>query len=212
MRKRFSLPVTIDAGDTDPFVQQQPASVAIAIPDKTMSVEGIPYPKPLPDLELENEAISAYEGALRSVSSTQTPALISLRLRRAIRDAGLHCYDSNEVVEFLDKKLGGRWEWMPLRYEDKWNVNSRSLGGDLFTETKARNVRISFQIYEGAVPYPVLLTVKTIAKEVQEARFFISGIPRPQGDPFLAVSNGFGDHFIIERWDEPNFRERTPAK
>lgn len=82
--------------------------------------------------------------------------------------------------------------------------------------------RISSVQYKKPVPYPVLLTIDAIVKEAKTygvtPTFFVSDFaeknvsPRPQLrlDPFLAVGTTDSDaFFVIERWDEPGFREEV---
>jgi hypothetical protein len=47
-----------------------------------------------------------------------------------------------------------------------------------------------------------------IADAAPGACFFVSGEKLPKGDPFLMVAARGTNCYIVERWDEPNFRER----
>ena len=56
------------------------------------------------------------------------------------------------------------------------------------------------------IPIPVMLTIDRIESLYPSARFYISDI-RDVKDPFLAVTvDGADTLFVIERWDDPNFR------
>jgi|SRR5262252_6146719 len=65
----------------------------------------------------------------------------------------------------------------------------------------------SGSVYGHSVPYPVLLTVKSIVDRLPDVQFFVTDYAVATPDPFLAVSRpSIDDMFIIERWDEPGFR------
>lgn len=77
---------------------------------------------------------------------------------------------------------------------------------------KNGDVASELRAYDKPVPMPVLLTVKAIRTKHPDARFYVSDElheqeAAPIRDPFLMVVLG-GVHMIVERWDEPNYRER----
>ena len=73
-----------------------------------------------------------------------------------------------------------------------------------------RDVKFSDQPYRAAVPLPVLLTVEKIQKAVPEVFFYVSAPKVMAGDPdpFLMVTGRGVGVCVVERWDEPGFREK----
>jgi hypothetical protein len=59
--------------------------------------------------------------------------------------------------------------------------------------------------YTHPIPDPVLETIEGVAGEFDKAQFFISEV-KEYPDPFLMVKL-CDKEFIIERWDEPGYRE-----
>lgn len=81
---------------------------------------------------------------------------------------------------------------------------------------------ISHNLYNKPIPYPVMVTMEKIVDAAKEYKFnpmfFVSDfeerrVPLQRStrfDPFLAVGTSDSDAlFVIERWDEPGFREEV---
>lgn len=129
--------------------------------------------------------------------------LLEPRLRQLLRDENIRVYDYDQVCKFLDVKLGTDWRWMPLRQID----SDEFPGGEWGHEIAGHRRKFGNNRYNRPVPLPVLLTVKKIAEAIPQARFYVSGIDR-DADPFLCVTTRLLHVHIIERWDEPDYRER----
>ena len=136
-------------------------------------------------------------------------ALLSAQLRDFFAEEGISLYDYNKVSSFLAEKTKIErtktnkrylvWCWKPLRMSDLNQLTNNVPWGE--------NGGISSELYHGAVPYPVLLTMEKIAQRFgDQVRFYVSDYASVNPDPFLAVSGIGIDFFIVERWDEPNFR------
>jgi hypothetical protein len=88
------------------------------------------------------------------------------------------------------------WIWASLRAKDR-SFNLATLSQP--------------STYEKPIPFPVLLTIEKIADRFgDKVNLFVSDIVNvPKPDPFLAVSvAGDKEKYVIERWDEPGFRDR----
>ena len=131
-------------------------------------------------------------------------ALLEAQLRDFFAEEGICLYDYSKVSLFLAEKAKHEgpaliWCWKPLRKGD-----CGELASNVTWET---NGYISKSQYHGAVPYPVLLTVEKIAQRFgEQVHFFVSDYKAKDPDPFLAVTGVGIEWFVVERWDEPNFR------
>ena len=143
----------------------------------------------------------------------QPAALIEQKLRNFLAENGLCVYPYEKVESYLDSIFGPctanyahftTWGWRPLRKCDMgWNH-------ELF-HAQRNGSTLESECYPGAVPFPVLLTVRKIAEAFPEVRFFVSDKPNridfPREDPFLGVGiPGIKLPLVVERWDEPSFR------
>ncbi len=101
-----------------------------------------------------------------------------LKFELFLAENGIGVYDDHKVTEYMRRICppGMTWDWLEV---------------DRYTEL---------------IPKPVILTMIKIHKEFISAQFMISRIVQdPKADPFLRVSY-LGNHYIIERWDEPGYR------
>lgn len=143
-----------------------------------------------------------------------------------LAEMGLRIYDGEQVASYLtgvfgkeiwSAPLGARgrqrlatWAWRPL-VEKRIFIGGRD---QLVTNGQLASDLIS---YSKPIPLPVLLTVKTLLDSFPSAVFYISDSvtaaeATPKNlDPFLLVRHE-DQSYIIERWDEPNYRERTITK
>jgi hypothetical protein len=129
--------------------------------------------------------------------------ILELKLSAVLVDENIRVYDYGKVCRFLDRKLGKEWKWLPLREIDRQEFP----GGTWSHEVEGAKRYFGETRYNRPVPLPVLLTVQKIVEKVPEARFFVSGIER-DADPFLCVTTKLLHVTVIERWDEPDYRER----
>lgn len=83
------------------------------------------------------------------------------------------------------------WQWVSVRSGAK----SNGFGATSYTKP---------------IPYPVLCTMeKLVDRFGDQVEFHVTDIVQvPKPDPFLAVSIPGGQKFVIERWDEPKFRDK----
>jgi hypothetical protein len=131
-------------------------------------------------------------------------AVIQERLRHCLRDENIHQYNNRQVVEFLNEKLGkDKWHWRGMRQCD---VDELSDGWGM--TINGQRISFSDNVYDDKIPLPVLLTIEKIQKVVPEVNFYISTAGLPDEDPFLLVTKRNIGTYIVERWDEPDFRER----
>lgn len=134
------------------------------------------------------------------------------RIKTLVGELGLHVYDRAQVDAYLHHAYnvppGGMtprvvWGWRPLREADR----------DPRAATHGYNGKLqpAAAPYTKPIPYPVLRTVKAIRDACPSARFFVSDDMHGEKipDPFLLVIIA-GQEYVIERWDEPAFRERAP--
>lgn len=161
--------------------------------------------------ELPDEEYQRYVETCKELGLERSPAFVLEKIRQVLITSSIRQYDPRQVAAYLAKKLDN-WAWTPLRPEDCravvkvvedrgnrwwwWCVGDENLA--VFSTTQ----------YALPVPLPVLETARRIAVEVPEALFFVSG--RRLADPFLLVTSAgaASEGFIVERWDEPGYRER----
>jgi hypothetical protein len=179
------------------------SSIAVAEelkPEPVLSLDIPSSHEVKPDLSAEE--FTEYQRVASAIGLDTQEAIFNERMQHCCAINGFRRYDGVQVENFLHSKLGkGKWEWMGLRICDV-----EHLGGWVSTTT-VPHVPFSRKQYGRKVPLPVLLTVQRVLEEVPDAHFYISGIPGVDDDPFLKVTRQNGNSFIIERWDEPDFRE-----
>jgi hypothetical protein len=148
--------------------------------------------------ELDGETRDEYLRVAAAIGLTESPAVQAERMRVVLQSENIRCYDDAQVHRFLDHKLGkGKWVWSPLRASDLEHRRGWQDGA---------GVRFGSSIYSDKVPLPVLLTIEKIHASCPDAHFYVSSNQTDE-DPFLYVTAGVRG-YIVERWDEPNFRER----
>lgn len=165
-----------------------------------------PFPAsgPMRDPKMAPDEMDEYVRVAAEIGVDCCTDLVREKLIRCLREENIHRYQNDQVVNYLDDQLGADWEWRGLR-----TVDVEHLSGWWMNKTeKQRRIDFSKQPYRGAVPLPVLLTVQKIQKAVPEVFFYVSAPKDNDGDPFLAVTNRWLDVYVVERWNEPNFRER----
>jgi hypothetical protein len=177
--------------------------VTLEEPKMSPIEENVPVPSSYeakPDLGAEEFA--EYQRVAKAIGLDTQEALFNERMRHCCAVNGFRIYTASQVDKFLNRKLGvGKWEWMGLRL-----VDVEHLGG-WHTTSSEPHIKFSKKQYGRKIPLPVLLTVQRVLEEVPGAHFYISGIPDVDDDPFLSITCRTGDQFIIERWDEPDFRD-----
>jgi len=178
---------------------------------ETVIVEEPPKPEPekVPDPQtyeakpdLSSLELEEYLKVCEEIGLTNNADVISQKLLCCFKEENIHVYNGSQVVNYLDKELGDTWQWRGLRDSDV-----EHLAGWSQDYKNARDVSFSDRKYNGAIPLPVLLTVKKIMKAVPEAHFYVSATEE-DGDPFLSVAHRNSPTYIVERWNEPGFRER----
>lgn len=190
-----SMPETVDLG----FLRD----VTFELRWPTAS-EQSPDPAPAPTAAALAEGPEAPGEAYRKLAAklgVKSAALREAELESVLREEMIPVYEYAKVEAFLNdqcRRAGAvntwirfQWSWKPLRKQDRMKHGER----------------VSNSVYQQAVPYPVLLRVEQIAERLPEAKFFVSEIEKVQ-DPFLAVTvEGSQRFWVIERWNEPNFRQ-----
>lgn len=173
--------------------------VAVVEPPKVAVPPNIWKPKP----ELSLDEVSEYAKVASAIGLVTGP-ILEERLEHCLQVNSIDCYSSRGVWDFLDIKLGeGKWVWAGLRQKD-----CDELPSSWHTSVHRRKVSFSDTPYNRIIPLPVLLTVQKIATEVPEVNFYVSQSADENADPFLLVTTRTIGLFIVERWDEPDFRER----
>jgi hypothetical protein len=162
---------------------------------------GVPTSSAVEKLELEKTELEEYASLCEELGIVDCSDLLTEKLKAVLLEENIHVYNSRQVYEFLDQEIGDDWEWRGLRPQDV-----KELGG--WKSVSYRKIAFSKQPYRGAVPLPVLLTVKKVSSACPDVYFYVSSPKGDDGDPFLMVTAKNIGSYIIERWDEPNFRER----
>jgi hypothetical protein len=155
------------------------------------------------------EAIDPDYAALVAELGLNSAAVDLETFKALVPRAGLHVYHRGEVQEYLHCQykvpVGDLtplvvWGWRPLRAVDRVAGSFIGFNG---------KVQRSAPVYAKPIPYPVLLTVKTVHDACPSAGFFVSDELQGERipDPFLLVEIA-DEAFVIERWDEPAFRAK----
>ena len=177
------------------------APVAIIEQDIEAQDISIPVAKPV-SCDLEKSELEEYQQVAARIGLTGG-AFLAERVRAFLLEENIHIYSPKEVWEFLNRKLGeGTWDLKGVR---KVDVDYRA--NWIWHPVAGVNISYSDQLYAEAIPLPVLLTIDKIHSEFPDEAYFYVTSPRNTGDPFLLVSAG-SRSFVVERWDEPDFRER----
>lgn len=122
------------------------------------------------------------------------------RAARTLKENGVHVYPIERVEAYMDKK--GYWKWFPLRSIDPAVDRFR------LTNHEYPNIYggVSMDVYDKAIPYPVLLIVDNLLTLLPDAHFYVAALDK-NPDPFLGLwVPGDGQIHVVERWDEPSFR------
>ena len=148
-------------------------------------------------------------------------------LETVLLDEHVRIYRFKDVISYMDKKTpkGKIWGWTAVRVVDR-----NRCGRSVTFGYNDVNGRFFPGPYDKPIPFPVLLTMEKIENamaqlpEASRPAFFITDYAVPSPDPFLMVATpgvsqiqqpSASGHlwqaleescFIIERWDEPNFR------
>lgn len=161
---------------------------------------------------IAGEELNEYEQLAKEIGFAP-PHLDVERFKAHLAELGLRVYDRAKVKAYLDQEWGKAtstfsgtrvpWCWRPMREADRRN--------NAFSLMDTDQVMPGLAAYDKAVPMPVLMTVKNILEKFPDAKFYICDLVReheqPQNkDPFLMVEVG-SESFIVERWDEPKYRE-----
>jgi len=197
MKWPWTETVDIEQEDINPVATE----TAVAIAESGMSV---PVVTASMKSSLSEEERTEYARVCAEIGYT-CGDLIREKLKAFLHDEGIHIYNHKQVVAYLDEQLGNDWEWRGLRQAD---VDELGASGNWHTTGEPRHVNFAVRPYRGAIPLPVLLTIQKIQKAVPEVFFYISSPKNNDGAPFLMVTTRSMGQYVIERWDEPSFRER----
>ena len=154
---------------------------------------------------------------------------VTTTLDEVLRAEGIDIYAMADVSAYMEKVTpkGRIYVWKACRQLDK----QRSERHITLDGSSSHHGQFSDGVYSRPIPYPVLLTIDRIEEVTKKYRiqpaFFVSDYAVPAPDPFLMVTipaEGMSQEkepngklwtanpepacFVIERWDEPSFREK----
>lgn len=112
------------------------------------------------------------------------------------------------LLAFLDKEHIEVYDYQAVRDHLAAIARSKSTMWDIHRWSWVR-----LSAYHEPIPFPVLLTAAKIHDALgTDVELFVSQI-KSYPDPFLAVrARGDKEYFVVERWDEPTFRDTTKVK
>lgn len=177
---------------------RQDAAAATEQEMTATAVLEVPPPQPV-EVEIAANELAEYKKVAAEVGFRPS-ALVQAELEELLRENNIHVYDYDKVSAFLTQHFAGQeWGWRPLRDSDDGKLVSHGEG----------NGEIVRRTYRQAVPLPVLLTVKKIASAIPEVQFYVSDLVGSVNDqdPFLMVCAAGVNRYVVERWNEPGFRE-----
>lgn len=175
------------------------------------------------EVQTEDPEFLAEYKALVAELGVNDSAVRNAEFRQFLSDECISVYDYGRVSEFLDKKLKAerkasdeetlQWVWKPIikprrpTEDEAERLLSASWFSRIFVAGSMGD-GLSSLIYERPIPHAVLLTVKKIRDKFgDKVQFYASDYELPRPDPFLMVTGPGLDRYVIERWDEPTFRE-----
>lgn len=193
--------------------------------------EPVPVPEATltPEAELADALRTQYAAIALELGVNQ-PGLLKDAARAYFRDRGTRLYDGAKVKAYLDDQYGKEgkrldhqwspprrrgiptWGWRPLRASDVAPMTGSQRQFGYSTSEQNDSIWYYIEPYKKPVPLPVLLTAREIATQFTSARMYVSDEilahehRDPVLDPFLLVVIE-GERFIVERWDEPAYRE-----
>ena len=150
-------------------------------------------------------------------------------LRKLLEEQSIAIYSLAAVSKYLISKrpVGHQFLWVPAvgRQETPRTLRSKY---PQYRSGMRRHGYIADSTqgqYNKPIPYPVLLTIEKVVNAAKkmgfQPTFYVSDyavserLPERSNrfDPFLAVGTSDSDAlFVIERWDEPGFREEVYSK
>lgn len=187
------------------------------------------------DADTDTLAQHARLSAKLGVHSDSIGKLSTIEFENFLRESGLRVYDEKQVCAYLtsmygvEKKqsreewgrrsgvimMGGAadiqlptWGWRPARSRDASQTDAG--WGHVALSGPNGHIQGYVRQYDKPIPIPVLLTMERVADKFPDVRMYVSDELDPREfvrDPFLMVVH-LGKRYIIERWDEPNYRER----
>lgn len=203
------------------------AEVAVAVAEAPAPTPVRREPVPVPEASIEpvtlmTDDLRRQYSALAAELGISQPGLLEDEALAFFRERGTRLYDQSKVNAFLTDQFGAEipategqrqhygihtiatWGWRALRRVDVEG------GGGGWHNPSSNGAHIG-GLYNKPLPLPVLLTVKEVAARFPSAMFFVSDEVhssdlRRVDDPFLLVLIE-RTRFIIERWDEPGYRE-----
>lgn len=200
------------------------------VPQPTVTATAVAEPEssPITPLVIERDVLTQH-AALAAKLGLHSPAMQEIKrseFETFLRDSGLRLYDEKQVAVYLTSKYGVEkkasddslsptWGWRPAREVDSENRQFGFTGRWVFSSGRSSipngQIHTDVMWYQKLIPIPVLLTIERVVdKFPEDVGLFISDEFDPRElvkDPFLMVVY-LGKHYIIERWDEPNYRER----
>lgn len=148
-------------------------------------------------------------------------------LEDILREEMIQVYPMKAVHRYMDRitPIGKIWAWKACR-----NLDAARCRGHLTIHNHNNNGSFREGLYDKPIPFPALLTMDRIEEAAKIAgiapAFFVSDYVARVPDPFLMVTipaaggsqvtethgrlwvaNPEPACFVVERWDEPSFRE-----
>lgn len=112
-------------------------------------------------------------------------------------------YPKEKVEAFLRSRApaGMLVAWLPLRHVDPALAPPLTAPGSMLFDPPFRAFH-----YNKPVPLSTLKLVDQILTAFPKAQFYVSDYAVPRPDPFLFVKLPGGASFVIDHWDEPDFK------
>ena len=167
-----------------------------------------PEPLVLEDVQ-EHEAFVEQHVALAQKLGVKTWHKPNQSLAKILIELGIKVYDTAKVERYMDSK--GYWGWFPLRQQDKVSPPEER-GIERVTPHRHATLYggMKREQYDKVVPLAVLLRVEQFLEKLPSARFLVAALDT-HPDPFLGVLDRDDPNnnraYIIERWDEPGYRD-----
>jgi hypothetical protein len=131
-----------------------------------------------------------------------------MELKLFLKEEGIQVYNTQAVFDYLTAEAskepkGTVWSLYAVRPQDQdcpddiWaQVNKWPIG----------HGHVHRDLYRDKIPYPVLVTMKKLKDRFgDDITFYVAAIKQ---DPFLVVRYRRANLVVVERWNEPSFRDR----
>jgi hypothetical protein len=129
-------------------------------------------------------------------------------LAQVVREETLGVYPYEDVARYLDKQverlMSGKSDSWRFRYEWRWHPVKEYSSHRSWSDSP-----FDSRVYNKPIPPEIMVTIERMLDRMADAEFYVTDVQNYK-DPFLGVTvPGSDTLFVIERWNEPAFRQKA---